>query len=95
MSETVTQPIVENLPRKVKNMDLAEDGRKAIGIAEKEMPGLMSTRQKYGPKKPLQGKKVTGSLHMTVETAVLISDRATSQRDHGRTLGQVGPSAML
>ena len=76
MSETVTQPIVENLPRKVKNMDLAEDGRKAIGIAEKEMPGLMSTRQKYGPKKPLQGKKVTGSLHMTVETAVLIETLA-------------------
>ena len=79
MSETVTQPIVENLPRKVKNMDLAEDGRKAIGIAEKEMPGLMSTRKKYGPKKPLQGKKVTGSLHMTVETAVLIE-----------TLGELG-----
>jgi len=79
MSETVTQPIVENLPRKVKNMDLAEDGRKAIGIAEKEMPGLMSTRQKHGPKKPLQGKKVTGSLHMTVETAVLIE-----------TLGELG-----
>ncbi len=79
MSETVTQPIVENLPRKVKNMDLAEDGRKAISIAEKEMPGLMSTRQKYGPKKPLQGKKVTGSLHMTVETAVLIE-----------TLGELG-----
>ena len=76
MSETVTQPIVENLPRKVKNMDLAEDGRKAISIAEKEMPGLMSTRQKYGPKKPLQGKKVTGSLHMTVETAVLIETLA-------------------
>ena len=76
MSETVTQPIVENLPRKVKNMDLAEDGRKAIGIAEKEMPGLMSTRKKYGPKKPLQGKKVTGSLHMTVETAVLIETLA-------------------
>lgn len=76
MSETVTQPIVENLPRKVKNMDLAEDGRKAIGIAEKEMPGLMSTRQKYGPKKPLQGKKVTGSLHMTVETAVLVETLA-------------------
>ena len=76
MSETVTQPIVENLPRKVKNMDLAEDGRKAIGIAEKEMPGLMSTRKKYGPKNPLQGKKVTGSLHMTVETAVLIETLA-------------------
>ena len=72
MSETITQPIIENLPNKVRDLALAEDGRKAISIAEKEMPGLMSTRQKYGQKKPLHGKKITGSLHMTVETAVLI-----------------------
>ena len=70
MSETITQPIIENLPNKVRDLALAEDGRKAISIAEKEMPGLMSTRQKYGQKKPLHGKKITGSLHMTVETAV-------------------------
>ena len=72
MSEIITAPIVKNLSRKVKDMDLAEDGRKAIAIAEKEMPGLMSTRKKYGSKKPLKGRKVMGSLHMTVETAVLI-----------------------
>ena len=74
MSETLTATnnIVENLPHKVKDLSLADDGRKALDIAEKEMPGLMSTRKKYGPEKPLKGKKLTGSLHMTVETAVLI-----------------------
>ena len=74
MSETLTATnnIVENLPYKVKDLSLADDGRKALVIAEKEMPGLMSTRKKYGPDKPLKGKKLTGSLHMTVETAVLI-----------------------
>ena len=74
MSETLTTTnnIVENLPYKVKDLSLAVDGRKALDIAEKEMPGLMSTRNKYGPEKPLKGKKITGSLHMTVETAVLI-----------------------
>ena len=74
MSETLnaTNTIVENLAYKVKDLSLADDGRKALDIAEKEMPGLMSTRNKYGPEKPLKGKKLTGSLHMTVETAVLI-----------------------
>ena len=73
MSDTLlTNAIVEKLPYKVKDMSLANDGRKALDIAEKEMPGLMSTRNKYGSEKPLAGKKLTGSLHMTVETAVLI-----------------------
>ena len=78
MSETLTATnnIVENLPYKVKDLSLADDGRKALDIAEKEMPGLMSTRKKYGPEKPLKGKKLTGSLHMTVETAVLIETLA-------------------
>jgi len=53
-------------------MDLAESGRKAISVSEKEMPGLMASREKFGPDKPLKGKKLTGSLHMTIETAVLI-----------------------
>lgn len=57
---------------KIKDIKLADFGRKEIEIAEKEMPGLMSTRKKYGPKKPLKGAKVTGSLHMTIQTAVLI-----------------------
>jgi adenosylhomocysteinase len=57
---------------KVSDIGLAESGRKEITIAEKEMPGLMAVREKYGPKKPLRGARVTGSLHMTVQTAVLI-----------------------
>jgi adenosylhomocysteinase len=60
------------LPYKVKDIGLAEWGRRAIEIGEKEMPGLMTTRAKYGPQKPLRGAKIMGSLHMTVETAVLI-----------------------
>src|SRR6187402_2708869 len=56
----------------VKNIADADFGRKEIEIAEHEMPGLMATRQKYGPKKPLDGVRITGSLHMTIQTAVLI-----------------------
>ena len=59
-------------PYKVKDLSLAELGRKEIRLAEHEMPGLMSIRAKYGPDKPLAGVKVMGSLHMTVQTAVLI-----------------------
>ena len=74
LMETLTQVkrIVEDIDYKVADISLAKDGRKALDIAEKEMPGLMATRKKYGSKKPLSGKKLTGSLHMTVETAVLI-----------------------
>ena len=57
---------------KVKDIGLADWGRREIDIAEKEMPGLMATRQKYGPMKPLAGARVAGSLHMTIQTAVLI-----------------------
>ncbi len=57
---------------KVADISLAEWGRKEITIAEKEMPGLMSIREKYAPGKPLQDVRVTGSLHMTIQTAVLI-----------------------
>src|SRR5438105_307724 len=57
---------------KVKDISLAEWGRKEISIAEAEMPGLMSLRAKHGADKPLDGVRVTGSLHMTIETAVLI-----------------------
>jgi len=72
MSEVALKDIVETLPYKIKDIGLAKDGRNAIEISEKEMPGLMATRAKYGPDKPLKGKKITGSLHMTIETAVLI-----------------------
>ncbi|MCJ8499673.1 adenosylhomocysteinase [Desulfatitalea sp. M08but] len=57
---------------KVKDIGLAEWGRREIEIAEHEMPGLMATREKYGPDKPLAGARISGSLHMTVQTAVLI-----------------------
>ncbi|MBL9117730.1 MAG: adenosylhomocysteinase [Verrucomicrobiaceae bacterium] len=57
---------------KVKDIALADFGRKELEIAEHEMPGLMATREKYGPKKPLAGVRVTGSLHMTIQTGVLI-----------------------
>ena len=57
---------------KVRDIGLAEFGRKEIDIAEHEMPGLMATREKYGKTKPLQGVRIMGSLHMTIQTAVLI-----------------------
>src|SRR5260370_26235736 len=60
------------LESKVADMSLAEWARKEISIAEQEMPGLMSIRRKYAVDKPLQGVRVTGSLHMTIQTAVLI-----------------------
>jgi adenosylhomocysteinase len=57
---------------KVKDLSLADWGRKTIQVSEQEMPGLMSIRKKYAPSKPLKGVRVTGSLHMTTETAILI-----------------------
>ncbi|MEC7752237.1 MAG: adenosylhomocysteinase [Myxococcota bacterium] len=62
----------ETVDYQVADIELADFGRKEIAIAEKEMPGLMATREKYGPLQPLAGVKVMGSLHMTVQTAVLI-----------------------
>ncbi|MDH5511335.1 MAG: adenosylhomocysteinase [Nitrospinota bacterium] len=56
----------------IKDIALADLGRKEIEIAEHEMPGLMATREKYGPEKPLKGVRISGSLHMTIQTAVLI-----------------------
>src|SRR5487761_1417705 len=60
------------LDYKVADLSLAEWGRKEIGIAEHEMPGLMAIRSKYAAEKPLAGVRITGSLHMTIQTAVLI-----------------------
>ncbi len=62
----------EKLRYKVKDISLADWGRKEIRIAEKEMPGLMAIRQEFGPSQPLKGARVAGCLHMTIETAVLI-----------------------
>src|SRR5579859_2670826 len=56
----------------VRDLSLADWGRKEISVAEHEMPGLMSVRKKFGPGKPLKGVRITGSLHMTIQTAVLI-----------------------
>jgi len=60
------------VPYKVKDMSLAEWGRREIMLAENEMPGLMALRRKYGPSKPLEGARIAGCLHMTIQTAVLI-----------------------
>lgn len=68
--------ITETLPYKVKDISLAGFGRKEIEIAEKEMPGLMSIRKKFSSAKPLKGARITGSLHMTIQTAVLIETLA-------------------
>src|SRR5919112_1186678 len=57
---------------KVKDISLAEWGRKEIRLAEAEMPGLMAIREEFGPSKPLQGARIAGCLHMTIQTAVLI-----------------------
>ncbi len=62
----------ETLDYKVKDIGLADFGRKEIAIAEQEMPGLIATREKYAADKPLQGVRIAGSLHMTIQTAVLI-----------------------
>src|SRR5213592_1385605 len=82
MSTTETRlPLTEKRDFKVADISLADWGRKEISIAEKEMPGLMAIREKYASSKPLAGVRVTGSLHMTVQTAVLIE-----------TLGDLGAS---
>lgn len=62
----------QNLPYKVKDISLAEWGRKEIMLAEAEMPGLMAIREEYGPSQPLKGARIAGCLHMTIQTAVLI-----------------------
>lgn len=62
----------QNIPYKIADISLADWGRKEIEMAEKEMPGLMSIRRKYSAQKPLKGARISGSLHMTIQTAVLI-----------------------
>src|SRR5262245_49171893 len=71
MSTTTTESKTKQ-DYKVADISLADFGRKEISIAEKEMPGLMAIREKYAPQKPLAGVRITGSLHMTIQTAVLI-----------------------
>ena len=64
--------IDRNLPCKIADPSLAAWGREEMRLSENEMPGLMAVREKYGPKKPLAGLKIMGSLHMTIQTAMLI-----------------------
>ncbi|MAI34908.1 MAG: adenosylhomocysteinase [Rhodopirellula sp.] len=68
----MSQVATDRLPYKVKDIGLAEFGRKEIELAENEMPGLMALRAKYGESKPLTGARIAGCLHMTIQTAVLI-----------------------
>src|SRR5215813_10316467 len=81
MSTTTSPKTLKQDDYKIRDITLADWGRKEISIAEKEMPGLMAIREKYAPSKPLAGVRITGSLHMTVQTAVLIE-----------TLGDLGAS---
>src|ERR1041385_6965519 len=93
------------LPYKVRDLALAEWGRKEIRLAEQEMPGLMALRERYQGQKPLAGARVMGSLHMTIQTAVLIetlvdlgadvrwvSCNIFSTQDHAASAVVVGPS---
>ena len=93
-------------PYKVRDLALAEWGRKEIRLAEQEMPGLMALRERYKGKKPLAGARVMGSLHMTIQTAVLIetlvdlgadvrwvSCNIFSTQDHAAAAVVVGPPA--
>ncbi|MFM9054904.1 MAG: adenosylhomocysteinase, partial [Solirubrobacterales bacterium] len=116
MSETSTQIAVETeVPTVTGNGDVGPDyrvadlgeaafGRKEITLAEHEMPGLMAMREEFGPSKPLSGARITGSLHMTVQTAVLIetlvelgaevrwaSCNIFSTQDHAAAAVVVGP----
>jgi adenosylhomocysteinase len=68
----IMEELFSNLPYKVADINLADFGRKEIDMAEHEMPGLMAVREKYGDSKPLKGARIMGSLHMTIQTAVLI-----------------------
>src|SRR3954468_24798485 len=105
MSTTATpSPTTTNEDFKVADLSLAEFGRKEIRLAEHEMPGLMSLRRQYGDAQPLAGARISGSLHMTVQTAVLIetlialgadvrwaSCNIFSTQDHAAAAVVVGP----
>jgi adenosylhomocysteinase len=101
---TTTAPARDALEFKVKDLGLAEWGRKEILLAEDEMPGLMALRKEYAGKQPLKGQRITGSLHMTIQTAVLIetlralgadvrwaSCNIFSTQDHAAAAVAVGP----
>ena len=108
MARVQVAPEAERLPFKVADLGLAEWGRKEIRLAEQEMPGLMALRAEYGASRPLAGAKITGSLHMTVQTAVLIetlkalgadvrwvSCNIFSTQDHAAAAVVVGPDGTV
>src|SRR5437867_3940202 len=101
---SIATPLKSDVDYKVADLSLAEFGRKEIGLAEHEMPGLMSLRREYGAQQPLHGARITGSLHMTIQTAVLIetlvalgadvrwaSCNIFSTQDHAAVAVAVGP----
>src|SRR3712207_4753836 len=112
MTETLTPPRKagaaaqqQKLEFKVRDLSLAEWGRKEIMLAEQEMPGLMAVRAEYAKQQPLKGLRVMGSLHMTIQTAVLIETLAAlgaevrwcscnifSTQDHAAAAVAVGPN---
>ena len=107
-TESKNTPATDRPPFKVADLSLAEWGRKEIRLAEQEMPGLMSTREEYRGKKPLKGAKIMGSLHMTIQTAVLIetlvdlgadvrwvSCNIFSTQDHAAAAVAVGPDGTV
>src|SRR4249920_2430801 len=105
MTTTVSSPSsLDAGDFKVADLSLAEFGRKEIELAEHEMPGLMALRERYSESKPLTGARITGSLHMTIQTAVLIetltalgaqvrwaSCNIFSTQDHAAAAVAVGP----
>ena len=107
MTTTLNAPATQKkggLEFYVKDLGLAEWGRKEIRLAEQEMPGLMAVREEYRGKQPLSGQRITGSLHMTIQTAVLIetltalgaevrwaSCNIFSTQDHAAAAVAVGP----
>ncbi|HIN81193.1 MAG TPA: adenosylhomocysteinase [Planctomycetes bacterium] len=103
-----TKETREGIEFRVKDLGLADFGRKEIALAEVEMPGLMALREEYGGEKPLVGAKITGSLHMTIQTAVLIetlvalgaevrwaSCNIFSTQDHAAAAAVVGPTGSV
>ena len=80
-SPTAAKTVPNSHDYVVKDIGLAEWGRKEIAIAETEMPGLMATRDEFGPQQPLRGARIAGSLHMTIQTAVLIETLAALGAD--------------
>jgi adenosylhomocysteinase len=103
-----TEVSAERPPFKVANLALADFGRKELRLAEQEMPGLMSLRERYAAKQPLKGAKIMGSLHMTIQTGVLIetlvalgadvrwvSCNIFSTQDHAAAAVAVGPNGTV